>query len=270
MPAVPLSNLQHKVLKALASHRNPESYVAEGTALNIHGIRLSDDVDLFHDREEKVAEAARNDVSILIQLGFSIEWQRREPGFYAVIVSSDHESTRLEWVRDSDFRFFPVIADSLFGYRLHLADLATNKALAAASRKEPRDVLDLIYLHDRHLPLSAVLWAAVAKDPGYTPEGLISEIRRNARYHEDDFADLTLNEPVDASVICRQMRLMLDEAELFVKSMPPGHEGCLFIKDGILCVPDPDHLDMYIRHYGQRRGHWPLSSEIGSLMLDGL
>jgi hypothetical protein len=32
----------------------------------------------------------------------------------------------------------------VFGYRLHIFDLATNKALAAAGRREPRDVLDLL------------------------------------------------------------------------------------------------------------------------------
>jgi len=93
-------------------------------------------------------------------------------------------------VRDSDFRFFPTLKDSLFGYRLHVADLATNRALAAAGRREPRDVLDLLYIHERYLPLGAVIWATVAKDPGYSPESLIAEIRRNARYRADDYADL--------------------------------------------------------------------------------
>ena len=91
-------------------------------------------------------------------------------------------TTPLEWARDSDFRFFPAVADELFGYRLHIADIATNKALAAGGRREPRDVLDLLYIHGRHLPLGAVIWAAVGKDPGYSPESLICEIRRNARY----------------------------------------------------------------------------------------
>nr|WP_294521005.1 hypothetical protein [uncultured Rhodopila sp.] len=73
-------------------------------------------------------------------------------------------------MRDSDDRFFPTLEDPLFGYRLHVADIATNKALAAAGRREPRDVLDLLYIHDRHLPLGAVIWAAVAKAPAIRPE----------------------------------------------------------------------------------------------------
>ena len=70
----------------------------------------------------------------------------------------------------------------MFGYVLHFVDIATNNARAAAGRREPRDVLDLLTVHDRHLPLGAVIWAAVAKDPGFSPECLIAEIRRHARY----------------------------------------------------------------------------------------
>lgn len=94
---------------------------------------------------------------------------------------------KLEWLRDSDFRFFPIQPDDVFGYRLHVVDIATNKALAAAGRREPRDVLDLLTIDEQHLPLGAVIWAAVAKDPGFSPESLIADIRRNARYPADDY-----------------------------------------------------------------------------------
>jgi hypothetical protein len=54
---------------------------------------------------------------------------------------------RLEWVHDSAFRFFPTQKDELFGYVLHPVDLATNKASAAADRREPRDIVDLLTIH---------------------------------------------------------------------------------------------------------------------------
>ena len=37
--------------------------------------------------------------------------------------------------------------------------------MASAGRREPRDLLDLLTVHERHLSLGAVIWAAVAKDP---------------------------------------------------------------------------------------------------------
>ena len=57
-PAVPLSKIQIEVLRLLASQRDPESYVAGATPLNRDAARYSGDIDVFHDREERVASAA--------------------------------------------------------------------------------------------------------------------------------------------------------------------------------------------------------------------
>jgi hypothetical protein len=152
---------------------------------------------------------------------------------------------------------------------MHMVDLATNKALAAAGRREPRDVLDLLFINDQYLPLGAVLWAAVGKDPGYSPESLIAEIRRNAHYRADDYADLNLVEPVDAGIVAQKLRAAPDEAEAFVRSMPAGKEGLLFLQDGEPKLPDSKNLGSYAELAGRRYGHWPSSSEIGSAMLEG-
>ena len=53
--------------------------------------------------------------------------------------------------------------DETFGYLLHPVDLATNKVMAATGRREPRDLVDWVTVHDRILPLGAVVWAAVGK-----------------------------------------------------------------------------------------------------------
>lgn len=264
---MPLYELQSEVLRLLAAHRDPESYVAGSIPLNRDGPRFSGDIDIFHDREERVAAAAAADAASLAEAGFTVQWLRREPGIHSAAVERSSESVKLEWARDSDFRFFPTVPDSLFGYVLHVVDIATNKALAAAGRQAPRDVLDLLHIHETYLPLGAVIWAAVAKDPGYSPENLIGEIRRNARYRADDYAALDLVEPVDAGAISRGLRAALDEAEAFVRAMPAGKEGLLFLKDGKPVEPDPDDLGSYVEHPGQRRGHWPSSSEISSAML---
>lgn len=264
---MPLSEAQVEILALLAAHRNPESYIAGAAALNLEGPRYSDDIDIFHDREESVAMAAKADAALLAEHGFAIEWLRREPGLHAVAARRHGQSTRLEWARDSDFRFFPTTRDDLFGYRLHVFDIATNKALAAAGRREPRDLLDLLYIHTRHAPLGAVIWAAVAKDPGYSPESLIGEIRRNARYRADDYADLALLEPVDAGETMRRLRQILDEADAFARAMPVGKEGLAFLKDGRPVQPGPGDLSEYVEHAAQRRGHWPSSPEISCAML---
>jgi hypothetical protein len=265
---VPLSRIQSDILRLLAARRNPESYVAGATPLNRDGPRYSADIDIFHDREESVAAAAEGDVATLAQADFVGRWVRRDPGIFAVVVERDGQRMRLEWVRDSDFRFFPTVRDDVFGYVLHVADIAVNKVLAAAGRREPRDVLDLLTIHERHVPLGAVIWAAVAKDLGFSPEGLVEEIRRNAHYRSDDYADLEMAERVDAGDVARRLRAALDQAEPFMHAMPAGKEGLLFIQDGRIVQPDPTRLDAYTEHAGERRGHWPSSSEIASAMLE--
>lgn len=265
---MPLSELQSAILRTLAAQRSPDSYIAGSTPLNRTGPRYSGDIDIFHDTEERVAVAARADAATLTATGFTVAWLRQEPGIFAAAVQRDDASTRLEWVRDSDFRFFPAVADELFGYTLHPADIATNKALASAGRRAPRDALDLLHVHEHLLPLGAVVWAAVGKDPGWSPESLIAEIRRNARYQADEYEALALAEPIDAASIARRLRSALDEADAFVRAMPAGKEGLLFLKEGQPVQPDPARLDLYTERAGRRQAIWPGSSEIGHAMLE--
>ena len=55
---MPLSKIQTDILRLLASHRDPESYVAGSTPLTRSAPRYSGDIDIFHDREERVALAS--------------------------------------------------------------------------------------------------------------------------------------------------------------------------------------------------------------------
>jgi hypothetical protein len=265
---VPLSKLQAEILGTLASHRSPDSYIAGSTPLHRDGPRFSGDIDIFHGREDQVAHAAAVDTETLTGSGFTVEWIRQTPGLYAAEVTRRGESTKLEWVRDSDFRFYPAQPDPVFGYTLHIADIATNKSLASAGRQVPRDALDLLFIHETHLPLGAVIWAAVSKDLGFSPENLVAEIRRNARYRADEYEALAMAEPIDAAAVARKLRAALDDADSFVRSMPPGKEGLLFLKDGVPVQPDPAHLDEYTELAGKRHDVWPGSSEIGSAMLE--
>ena len=215
-----------------------------------------------------MARAAQDDALILEQHGYTLDWQRREPNIYTVVVKRGSESTKLEWVVDSDFRFFPTMRDEMFGYLLHPVDLATNKVSAAYGRREPRDAVDLLTIHDGILPLGAVVWAAAGKAVGFTPEGIINEIRRVARYTEADFRRVASDPPVDPVATMARLRDILNEAEAFVARMPTGKAGLLFLLDSTIVQPDPDRLELYQTHAGQRRGHWPTNFEIATAMLD--
>jgi hypothetical protein len=265
---VPLSELQIRLLHALAEHRSPESYVAGASPLVRAGARYSADIDVFHDREETVQAAALADAATLESAGFRIDWARRQPALFVAVVHGADDATRIEWAVDSDFRFFPVVPDETFGYVLHLADIATNKALAAAGRREPRDVIDLMWIDRHYLSLGAVVWAAVAKDPGFTPEGLLAEISRTSRYQQADFDRLRSEAPISAAEVSRQLRAALWRADAFVRAMPAGREGLLFLRAGRPVQPEPTELETCVPHAGERRGHWPSSFDITSAMLE--
>jgi hypothetical protein len=255
-------------LRLLAVHRDPETYLAGSTPLNRDSPRYSGDIDIFHDREERVAIAAEQDRALLEQHGYELQWIRREPAIHTASVEHQGESTRLEWVADSDFRFFPTVRDETFGYILHPVDLAANKVMAAADRREVRDLVDLVTVHETILPLGAVIWAAVEKSPGFTPEGLIAEIRRNAHYPAAEWRAVAASEPLDPHAVTGKLRSALDAAESFVARMPTDKLGLLFLKEGRVVQPDPDRLSEYQTHAGQRRGHWPTSTGITTAMLE--
>jgi len=265
---VPLTKIQTDVLRLLAAQRDPESYVAGATPLNRDASRYSEDIDIFHDREERVAAAALNDAKAIEAGGYRLTWLHKMPLTYTAEVTKDGASTRLEWVVDSDYRFFPPIRDDVFGYVLHPADLAINKAMAAAGRREVRDIVDLVTIHETILSLGAVVWAAVEKAPGFTPEGLIAEIRRNANYSASEWRALSSTAPIDSKDITVRLRAALDEAEKFVGQMPTDKTGLIFVKDGKAVQPDPGHLEDYYAHAGQRRGQWPSSPEIAAAMME--
>ena len=72
----------------------------------------------------------------------------------------------------------PLVRDPLGGLLLHPVDLAVNKVLALAGRDEARDYVDILFVHERVLRLSALCWAAAGKDPGLTPLSLLELLKR--------------------------------------------------------------------------------------------
>lgn len=264
---MPLSSLQREALQLLAGARDPESYVAGSTPLNVSSARYSSDIDIFHDRAERIAAQAEADSVLLSGAGFAVTWQRQTAFIHSATIARGEEQTKLEWVGDSDFCFFPAIRDPLFGYCLHPVDLAINKLFAAVGRSEPRDTYGLMVIHETVAPLSVIVWAGVEKSPGFTPEGLVAEVRRNLMHSVSAWQEVDADAPLDPRDITIKVRAALDAAEAFAARMPTGKMGALFLdRDGRVVEPDPSLLSHYMEHRGQRRGHWPSSPEITQAM----
>ena len=146
---MPLTDFQSTLARLLSENRTFDSYLAGGAAILIepNTMRYSRDLDYFHDSETRVAEAFTADRELLDAEGYSIDVDLNQPGFVRAIVSKENDVTKVEWARDSDWRFMPTVRDDRVGFTLHPVDLAVNKVLALAGRDEPRDVLDTLHLH---------------------------------------------------------------------------------------------------------------------------
>jgi hypothetical protein len=153
----------------------------------------------------------------------------------------------------------PIMRSDEFGYQLHPIDLATNKVLTLAGRDEPRDLLDTVYLHENVLPLGALVWAAVGKDPGYAPLSLLEMLRRRGRIRPEDLARFDLAVPIDLVQFKATWNAALQEAEDFVRSRPPAESGCLYFSASKRNFVSPDPMDAgdTAPHFGRPGGVLP-------------
>lgn len=258
---MPPSDFQAKVLRLISASRSPTSHVAGGLALNLNLSRYSYDIDIFHDLKEDVSTTAHADAETLRAAGLKVEWFREFPTLYSAQVTGPEGTTALDWAFDSDFRFFPVEPDPVLGWRLHTFDLATNKAFAAAARREPRDAIDLVQLHETTYSLGVIAWAAVAKDPGFTPSLLLDFISRFARYQDVDLEVVQSNQVWTAADLSRRLTSALIEAHEFIGQMEGSPPGRVYLEDGKIVTPDPQRLTDYDYVEGTRGGVWPIASD---------
>ena len=261
---MPLTDYQSKLALLLSENRSFDSYLAGGAAILIepNTTRFSRDLDYFHDSEARVVEAYSADRALLETTGYSIDVDLNQPGYVRAIVRKDGDATKVEWARDSDWRFMPTVRDSRVGFVLHPVDLAVNKTLALAGRDEPRDVLDTLFLHRHVLALGTLCWAACGKDPGFTPLSLLELLRRRGRVREEDLARLDLAEPLDIHSIKHDWLEALDSVEPFVESRPPDEIGCLYYSAARLQFVDPRDAADAVPHFGKPGGLLPRVVEL--------
>jgi hypothetical protein len=227
---VPLTDFQRTLLATLAAAPTDERYLAGGAAMHFapNSTRYSDDLDFFHDSEARVASAFATDRATLQRAGYTVTVELSLPGFVRAVVARDQDATRVDWAHDSAWRFMPLVRDPLGGLLLDPVDLAINKVLALAGRDEPRDFIDILFVHERVLPLAGLCWAGVGKDPGLTPLSLLELLKRRGRYRPEDFARLRLVGPFDLPRGKQTWLAALAEAETFVRRRPPDEYGCLY------------------------------------------
>ncbi|MFC1706600.1 hypothetical protein ACFL59_07220 [Planctomycetota bacterium] len=264
-----LTEFQRGICRLIATNRieQGESYVAGGVALNtlMHAPRVSRDIDLFHDTEEALQVTWDADRALLGDVGYSVEPVRERSSFIQAVVSKGANSTALQWVRDSAYRFFPLVEHEDFGLTLHPFDLATNKVLALVGRLEVRDWIDVIECSVKIQHLGYLAWAACGKDPGFNPRLILEEANRSSRYSAAEVAELAFaGPPPDATALAVAWRTMLGEAGELIEVLPVDEVGkCVLGQDGSLYCGTSEALqealgvDRIRFHSGSVRGALP-------------
>ena len=156
----------------------------------------------------------------------------------------------------------PLVRLDNGGLVLHEVDLATNKVLALAGRDEPRDFVDILYAHENILSLGALVWAAVAKDPGFSPTSLLEQLKRRGRYQPQEIDRLVLAAPVDLVKTKAAWRAALAKAGEFILERPHEEAGCLYYSPCNDCFVAPSsefplEKQGLVRHFGQPGGILP-------------
>ena len=204
--------------------------------------------------------ASQADAQALRRAGYLVEVQPPLPGFVRAFVSGGGKQTKIEWVRDSAFRFFPIEPDPVLGWRLNFWDAATNKLLAFAARMKLRDYLDVMFLHQEHLHLGALAWAAAGKDPGMNAEWIVDWGGRQARLNGQDATQLQLQQPLNLHDLRQRWTRAAEEALALIESLPVTERGCFYLNASNQPVnPNPASPDFakLTRHFGSVKGAWP-------------
>lgn len=264
---MPLTAFQKDVLAVLAANRSEESHFAGGALLNAadDSARYSRDFDIFHDVAAEVTRASDRDVASLRTAGFTVEtlsrydeWAREATFRRAIVRGVAPDIVEVDWAADSAFRFFPIERDPQLGWRLHLFDAATNKALTLAARTETRDYVDIVELAGR-FPLEAICWAACGKDPGFTPLSLLAMMRRFAKVDPVDL-DKMRARPIDPATLKAAWVVMSEQARTRMTAVadqrPDLPIGVAFVDASGTPAWPPDRPDLCI-HAPSVRGCWP-------------
>ena len=233
---MPLDEFQKSVIAVVSRNRDSGSPFAGGAAIQQHGFRLTEDQDIFTAGDEQLDDLVQADRAALEAAGFAVHPRRSYSGFRECAVVKPMTGTSvLQWTAALAREFYAPVPDPQFGHRLHLADLAVNKALAAASRMKKRDFVDL-WMLDRHvMPLWRMACGAPGKDADLNPFSVIERISFNwsmtvGRNDPSDWLVLTVDVPLEE--IGNGLRDAMQDARLVLPDVQPEHYGRLQIDEG--------------------------------------
>lgn len=165
--------------------------------------------------------------------------------------------------------------DPTFKYRLHMADLAVNKVLAAGGRRAVRDYVDLALIHEHVMPLWYAVWAAPAKDDSWIPVKLLEKIAATNQFRQAELDEKLLS-TLDLSIgeIGARIREAVEEARDIFDRLPGRSARRLFVdatgqlvNDVARILAGGDDVSSLDTVIG---GAWPSGPDIDAALIESL
>jgi predicted nucleotidyltransferase component of viral defense system len=167
-----LSALQRDLLDAF-SKQTSLFFLTGGAVLAgwLLGHRRTDDLDLFTEDDEAMADADRLVRSAAAGMGAVVEPVRTAPDFRRYVVRKGDDSVVVDFVRERVPQLYPKVERD--GLRMDSAEeIVVNKLCALLGRVEIRDLVDLFFLERAGLAPERFVQQAAQKDAGLTPATL--------------------------------------------------------------------------------------------------
>ena len=270
---MPLDTFQTAILATLAKRRSGRSAVSGAAAFHQHGYRLTGDIDLFNTPDIDIRATSHRDIKALRHAGYDVETTKAFEDLIEVSVGREGEGrTDIQWVRYSGLNFYAPVDDEVFGKRLHMADLAINKVLAAASRRQPRDIVDLYLVHENIMPIWTAAWAAPGKDEAFNPRSILESINRNMQYAPGEVARQTeVPESVSVPHILSSVRAALETSERLMSGIPPETAGSLIVNASDRTIRKSPNFDYAVKDWATLSAvpgeSWPSGIETDALIV---
>ncbi len=145
-------------------------YLTGGTALAAFylGHRLSEDLDFFTELPNAVARISRMIEKVAKKLNARVSFGRRfETLFECTLIRGEDARVEMDFALDMAGRRQPIEPMPEFGlYMDNRLDIACNKLSALCERSEPKDFVDIYFIHSGYLSLPKLLKEARRKYPG--------------------------------------------------------------------------------------------------------
>ncbi len=245
---MPVEGLQRRVATLLKPNRSRTSFVGGSSVFNATFPRRSEDMGVY--AHVPIGDVAARDAATLRGAGLQVDIDDRFYGFSVeALVSDGRDATKVEWNEADRDRFFPVVEDDTFGWILHRADLAVQKLIAAASRRKPRDAVDVLLIDLLHAPVALFAIAAPAKLGTVSPTRILDRVLEIANGHPTaDYEALDLDHAAMPFPIGDLKLVLADRLDvarrLIVESCPSAVPGRLYVDErtGDVALPTLDRI----------------------------